>query len=526
MVTSLKNLKPITYEDNYNKVTIGKSKFSDNTWDLSSFFKNKNIKKSMKKIKFSYIKSDDLRLTIKKYAYYQLGKNNPKTVRDKINSHLPAFIYFCETKKINSFDQVNLKIFLNYLDVLKTQDISDFSSYLYALVVKEIIITGQIKKWNVNNDNFKQFNINEIFNSNKKCNKTKPIPLEIFNQIVNCAVNKENNVLTKSCIIIQSQTGLRISEVLSIKEGCINTTSDGYYYMQVTLSKTEKEPINHKIFVNDLVVETINELEKHTKFRRKVSGLKELFLYSYNDKIRVLKSAKFNYRRLTTFIKRHNIRDKNGDLYPLKTHQFRATYVRELIKKKIPLSFIKKHLGHVSLEMTFHYLNLKKEEIINIYAEMILEPSSKLAGKQAKKIKNILELEFQGKAEEDINNIISNLSKTMSFNPLPTGVCLYDFRRGNCTDGEGCFMYNCPNYLTEISFYPVLKKELDLLIREMDRFKILGRERDYQRRKIKYDHLKPLVEDLENEIELSDLHQFKEQIDQKTYERLEVKISG
>jgi len=85
----------------------------------------------------------------------------------------------------------------------------------------------------------------------------------------------------------------------------------------------------------------------------------------------------------------------------------------------------------------------------------------------------------------------------MSFNPLPTGVCLYDFRRGNCTDGDGCFMYNCPNYITEVQFYPILKKELDLLEAEMTRLKELGYERQWQVEYVKYKYLKPLVEELE-----------------------------
>ena len=96
----------------------------------------------------------------------------------------------------------------------------------------------------------------------------------------------------------------------------------------------------------------------------------------------------------------------------------------------------------------------------------------------------------------DIDLVISELASAASFNPLPNGICLYDFRRGNCTSGDGCFFYNCPNYITEISFYPVLKKELELMEREMERFRSLGRERDWQRQYVKYQYLKPLVENL------------------------------
>ena len=200
---------------------------------------------------------------------------------------------------------------------------------------------------------------------------------------------------------------------------------------------------------------------------------------------------------MRSFIKKHDIRDNKGNLYPLKSHQFRATFVRELIKQKVPISIIMKQYSHVSIEMTAHYLTLQEEEVKEIYSDMILNPKAKIAGLRAKEIKGKLYDLFQGKTESEVDDVIADLSKTMSFNPLPTGVCLYDYRRGNCTDGDGCFFYNCPNYITEVQFYPILKMELDLLEKEMARLKELGHEREWQKHYIKYIHLKPLVESLE-----------------------------
>ena len=288
-----------------------------------------------------------------------------------------------------------------------------------------------------------------------------------------------------------------MNEGFSIQEGCVKGTSDGYDYMEVTLGKTEKgEPIIHKVFINELVKNTIKELSDFTEPLRKESGLKELFLVK-NHGIRVLKVTKWNENRLTHFIERWDIRDNKGELYPLTSHQFRATFVRELIKRKVPIAMIMKQYSHVSIEMTAHYLTLQEEEVKEIYSDMILRPESKIAGLRAKEIKGKLDNLFHGKTEDEIDDVITDLAKTMSFNPLPTGVCLYDFRRCNCTDGDGCFFYNCPNYITEVQFYPILKDELDLLEKEMARLKELGQEPAYQVQAVKYKYLKPLVESLE-----------------------------
>ena len=373
--------------------------------------------------------------------------------------------------------------------------------------MEEIIRVGQIKGWAVPSDNlFLQIASSDLWNprEDKKKNKFKPIPEDVFDKILFHAIHDEKDILTKAGIIIQSQTGLRINEVLSIKEGCIHRTDGGHDYMEVSLSKTVKgEAILHKVFINQLVKDAVKELSEFTEPLRRESGLRELFLtraLRFHNNIVVYKVDIFAAFKITPFIQRWDIRDNKGNLYALMSHQFRATYVRELVKRKMPIAYVMKQFAHVSIEMTSHYLTLQEEEVKEIYSEVILNPKAKLAGMRAAEIRSKLDQRFKGRTETEIDNIISELSKSMSFNPLPNGVCLYDFRRGNCSDGDGCFFYNCPNYVTEASFYPVLQKELELMEKEMMRFKELGHERDWQRQYVKYKYLKPLVDSLEVQI--------------------------
>lgn len=506
MVTNLAlQLQVIEPDTDLNSIMIGNSRYSDDIWDLRPFITAKSTKESQKYIHFEYITDTDMKETVKQYAYYKLGKTKSKTVRDYINGNLPMFIEYCSLNGIHSFADVTLEDYLNFNLWMKDEKkVALQTGFMSCHVVEEIIRIGQIKGWNVPQFHLpKTETANQLWNTKKsmKTNKTKPIPEDVFDKILYHAVHDEKDGLTKAGIIIQSQTGLRINEVLSIQEGCVKSTSDGYDYMEVTLGKTEKgEPIIHKVFINDLVKNTITELTEYTAELRKESGLKELFLCKSAKKkntINVYSLEHWNDQKLSPFIKRHDIRNSKGELYPLTSHQFRTTFVRELIKRKVPIAMIMKQYSHVSIEMTAHYLTLQEEEVKEIYSDMILSPESKIAGFRAKEIKGKLDDLFHGKTEDEIDDVITGLAKTMSFNPLPTGVCLYDFRRGNCTDGDGCFMYNCPNYITEVQFYPILKDELDLLEKEMARLKELGHEREWQRQYIKYKYLKPLVDDLE-----------------------------
>ena len=502
LALQLQVLEPDT---DLNTIMIGDSKYSDDAWDLRPFIKLKTTTESQKYLSFGYIKDAELKETVKQYAYYKLGKVKPQTIREYINASLPMFIEYCSINGIHSFVDVSLEDYLTFNLWMKDEKkVAISTGFCACHVVEEIIRIGQIKGWNV-----PQFHLPKTetayqlwpVHKTMKANKTKPIPEDVFDKILYHVVHDENDILTKAGIIIQSQTGLRINEVLSIKEGCVKHTSDGYDYMEVTLGKTEKgEPIIHKVFINDLVKNVIAELSEATAELRKESGLKELFVIR-NHGIRVLKIERWAANRLPHFVERHDIRDSKGNLYPLTSHQFRATFVRELIKRKVPIATIMKQYSHVSIEMTAHYLTLQEEEVKEIYSDMILSPESKIAGLRAKEIKGKLDTLFHGKTEEEIDDVITNLSKTMSFNPLPTGVCLYDFRRGNCSDGDGCFFYNCPNYITEVQFYPILKDELDLLEKEMTRLKELGHDREWQRQYIKHKYLKPLVESLEVQLD-------------------------
>lgn len=506
MATNLAlQLQVIEPDTDLNSIMIGNSRYSDDVWDLRPFITAKTTKESQKYIRFEYIYDADIKETVKQYAYYKLGKVKPQTVREYINSSLPMFIEFCSLNGIHNFADVTLENYLNFNLWMKDEKkVAMQTGFMSCHMVEEIIRIGQIKGWDVPQFHLlKTETANQLWNRKKsmKTNKTKPIPEDVFDKILYHAVHDEKDILTKAGIIIQSQTGLRINEVLSIQEGCVKRTSDGYDYMEVTLGKTEKgEPIIHKVFINELVKDSIIELSEYTAELRKESGLKELFIQRITKKhnaIDVLAKDGYQACKLNPFIKRYDIRDNKGELYPLTSHQFRATFVRELIKRKVPIAMIMKQYSHVSIEMTAHYLTLQEEEVKEIYSDMILSPESKIAGLRAKEIKGKLDDLFHGKTEDEIDDVITGLAKTMSFNPLPTGVCLYDFRRGNCTDGDGCFFYNCPNYITEVQFYPILKDELDLLEKEMARLKELGQEPAYQVQAVKYKYLKPLVESLE-----------------------------
>lgn len=485
---------------------IGNSRFSDNVWDLAPLIPDKTMSDAAKRISFMEIISPEMRFVIKHYMYYKIGQVKAKSARASFY-HLRKFADYCHNNGIESLTEVTTETLLAFAIWLKdARGVSKRTGYLNSYSVEELIRVGQIKGWNVTaEDVLTGATAKEIWGSGKDPNaarKYEPIPDDIFDKIVNCALTYKayhsDNVITKCGILIQSQTGLRIGEVLSLKSGCLHEPTNGPAYIEVAISKTSKgEPIIHKVFANEIVVDAVKELKASTAKLREESGMDELFLQGIHGVIRVAKVSNWSGARLASFIRRCDIRDHNGELYPLKSHQFRATFVKHLVMKNIPIAYVMKQFQHVSVEMTCHYLTLKEHEIKQMYSDLILQPDAIIAGKGAERIKTARETAFVGRTEMDMDKVIASLAKTISFNPLPGGVCLYDYRRGNCANGDGCFFYNCPNYVTEVSFLPVLKKELNLMEKEMRRTKELGYERQWQIQNSRYQCLLPLVRELE-----------------------------
>lgn len=110
----LESLVPINDNTNYDSIMIGNSRFTDDEWDLRPFITKKTTKESHKYIRFGFIQNEDMKFTVKQYAYYKLGVSKPQTVFGYINGNLPNFIEYCSLNGITSFTDITQKDFLEF----------------------------------------------------------------------------------------------------------------------------------------------------------------------------------------------------------------------------------------------------------------------------------------------------------------------------------------------------------------------------------------------------------------------------
>lgn len=324
---------------------------------------------------------------LKQYAAWRLGHVRPVTVRLEQNARLSHWVHYLRVRKITdpaTFGAAELERFGQWL---RMQGIQKKACERIEHTVSSLIRTGQRLGWRVTGDKLpdnltywkriqmelpekqivtSSFERSEWTLENENAGVTRPIPGDIYEKIITHALYDETDEITRGGIIIQSQTGLRISEVLSLKENCLQRDGHGSWWLSYSLKKTTKaEPETRVCPANELVMEAVKRLQSATKSLRQESGRKELFLVR-NHGIRQVSQTNWNKGRLRSFLRRWKITDEHGAVYTMHSHQFRATYVQHQLLSGGKMEQVQHWFGHVTPEMTARYVHLPEKEMCKI----------------------------------------------------------------------------------------------------------------------------------------------------------------
>lgn len=459
---------------------VGSSKFSDDVWDFS------NAKRDGKPncryiIKFTHIEKTQIKFTTKLIVLNWCLYLKILSVKRKFDG-LTKFIKFLESyyPEIKSYSQITQMIvstYINWLLNFQKKDGSKLSATdikFGTLGLKDLLVEGERKGWDVPQNNFWIKGMhNDLILKSPRCIKfsrekttKKKYSNETIEKILSCAL-KDENIFVRSAIIIQTQIGLRISELISIKEGCL-TYQNGEPFLNYETSKTKKGIVQIKKPVNALVVKAIEELDRHTKQLRMESGIKNLFVHKiqYDSKIAVMAYHTFTKNYLKPFIERWDITE-NGEKICLTSHYFRHFFAQGAWKGGMTIKSIAKMLEHESLVMTETYTYNLQDELNRRFAEIMSNPQN-LTGIGVGKFQERLNLKnpFQGKTEREIKIIID----AMRVKILSNGICMHHpARREDCPikDGQKCI--HCSNYVSPKICIPVHKVRIERLQDEIIR---------------------------------------------------------
>lgn len=484
--------------------------FSDNLWDFSKYT-TLNIPK--KNLIFNYeLCADEFKDDVKAYVLITLLDNKNKIQSINRNfDEICKYFNFISSKNIFSIDTINISRLSEYIkekeylapksvNLLK---ISIKSFYRFYSLNYKNLLTKEI-------NNLLKENNSEAFRAECEERKYKNIPEEYFNKLILHILSIIDNEAEKlefratACVLlILSQTGLRISEVLdlsidSLKEKIL-FNDEKRYYLEYKTWKREYGNNNYSIektFINDLSLKGFNKLlTLHEDNREK----KETNLLYVSTRTRTLPvpSPSFNKSMLSFFsyygealdaidsennypeLKSTQIHDKyHMNLHPYaktltypETPQYRVHVCTELYNKGVPLQYIRKFMGHLTSQMEGYYVRPKENQVqedISFSKKVlkdVLSGDINLLGPNAnefaKRLKEFLKVNNYNVAT-NIDEIVETLSNTIPIRNKTGGVCiksspLRECSKDSMTNELYCAYGVCPNifhffYMVKVSY--------------------------------------------------------------------------
>ncbi|WBL15106.1 tyrosine-type recombinase/integrase [Sutcliffiella sp. NC1] len=460
----------------------GNNKFSENIWDFKGFLDKPTWNDKKFQLNFTVFYSNSIRNSVKHYIASELLMNGFNSVRRKLDSfkQLRDFIEIHEIKSLRELNKTVLKEYFEYVlssTNVKGLPLSAVSRKKAAQVVQELLIRGSIRGWEVPKESKHVKSMYQIMIiENKgikegtkfgKTNKVLPSNVIIDNliSISNESLKKNEDVLTAASILLTTQLGPRINEFLSIKTNCIKTIN-GVAHLLLTTTKVDKSPVEVFLPANEIVVKTIDYLEKYAEPLRIESGLPYLFLTrNRNQKgfpICIASFSNWTKNRLKPFIEKHDIRDEYGKALKLTSHYFRHVFATYALKGGMKIHDVAEILNHKSLSMTetYDHSSEEKQEVVKeiLSGEVPVTSTNKVVLESLEGDQN----PFKGLTTENVDK----MRRALKIELLPHGMCLHHPMRGEpCAQDGACL--GCTNFLASSKHLPIYEKRLDKVNQEL-----------------------------------------------------------
>lgn len=380
---------------------------------------------SMKKSKTATIHRYNVSLH-KFYEFLEDYNLDFNTLEPLTNNHIEMFIFYLQQQGISKSTTSTALSSLKWL-------IKHGRRFNYDGFPKHEVFSGE---------EFKMLKIEDTL-------KSKVIPQKVILQIEQ-ALKHEENILVKSLIEIGIDTGIRLNECLQLTNSSISLDLTDKPILHVVSEKNLSErfiPVSNRV---KRAVSRLNEVSKEAYCELNTDCL---FVYK-NAKNDFVFLSQGNARHwLKKFVKNHDIKDSNGELYPLHYHAFRHTLGTSMLNKGMSIFEIQDYLGHESLHSTSIYAKIQNPTLHKKYNE----------------------LGFIGKIIEEPNALVPTTpdvseENTLLTASLPDGICSKPIDN----QGKLCAKYNmcllCPKFITTPQHLDIHKNHLERIKSDMAQY--------------------------------------------------------
>jgi len=417
-------------------------------WDirkLSFYIKGFNPSHPRYIINFTSIKQQGIKELAKAYIEQRLQTKKFSTCMEDLKgiNLLSKFLYekYLHIRNLSELDRNIIEDFIGFVEFL---DLSDRTKAKRKGTVATFFNICNLNKW-------PGIPLQSLmFPSDVKC-KIKYLPKYIEDDVL---IQLNNNLqflpiqIARMVFVIEN-IGMRVSELCSLKIGCVKKNINGDYSLEYYQGKTEQL---NKVPVSEEVALTIFEAEKESI---KNFGDSTKYVFSRTKNLPISQDS-FSYH-INHLSYERGIKDKDGKTFRFKSHYFRGTVATKYINSGLEYNVIRMLLGHKSVHSIMHYVEL--------YDSTVAEALKEILDYQGEMIKNI------GKPPQLIR-----ITKEDGYStPLPNGACIKPLSQGPCTSATSC--YSCSMFKPSGEYLEFYTRQLNLAKVNIAIAKVNGFER-------------------------------------------------
>ena len=248
------------------------------------------------------------------------------------------------------------------------------------------------------------------------------VPDYVLDQLFKNINNLNSDVVP--VVWIMYKTGLRISDVLGLKQDCLVKLNNSYW-IETDIEKTYVQ--GHRIPIDSELANMLASLIDRTKANsNKDNNPEDIIFVKYSGRRKGKPYVTGWVRKtLNVFAIEYNIIDETGNIYHFKNHAFRHTYAMKLLNGGADILTVQELLAHASPEMTMRYAKL-------------LDDTKRKAFDNAVK-QGVFSFDIEGKLHKEADgeipkNVLNMLWTNHKLNAIdtPYGTCLQR-SKGKCT---------------------------------------------------------------------------------------------
>ena len=441
-----------------------RSEFERDIWDLSRAGIAINLARSESKLNFTGIKSVWLREAVKKYLRVFIATRSVSGSQ-KVVAAIACFDRFIIKKElIVSTQQIDRQLLLDYISHLAIVYSDNNMRYSQITTLRTFLEFAARENW-LPVPNQRLIHEDDLPHR-RKC-QPRFIPEFVMKQLENLIPHMK--LPFRHLVIVLKETGMRISELCTLKLDCLLEDGEGDYFIRYYQSKLRKD---HSIPLSRETAAVIIKQKKAVKD----SKINTEYLFPRSNGL-PFKANYFN-QLLNEFAFDHKVADETGKLWRFQAHQLRHTVGTRMINGGVPQHIVQKFLGHESPEMTARYAQIHDQTLKNSFEEYLSKRGDliDIAGQtiRTERTETADLTHLKGNFSEQESDLLW-FKKNIQPQTLPNGYCGLPVAQSTCQHANACL--TCVNFRTDATFLSHHQQQLA----ETKRLVQISRERGWER---------------------------------------------